>query len=398
MSWEKVKLGDVTIALTSGGRPKGGAVDSGIPSLGAEHLSDDGGFNFSKVKYVPENYFKAMKKGVVCKNDILVVKDGATTGKVSIVNGAFPFERASINEHLFQIKIDPVKIAPSYLFYFLYSADGQRQILSDFRGATVGGISRDILDKVIFPLPSLPIQQKIAAILDKVDALRKKDQQLLARYDELLQAVFYDMFGDPVRNEKGWEVKDMRSVSSKITDGEHGTVKRLDQGKLYLMARNVQDNYIDLTDVSFISNTDHSRIYKRCNPEFKDLLLVCVGATTGRVSLVPKMEDFSLARSVALIKPNRDLINPDFLYSIFKEDLVQKQIKMSGNASAQQGLYTGKINEIKIPVPPIKIQNKFASMAQNIQLQKEQVKQQMQQSEALFQSLLQRAFNGELVK
>ena len=100
-------------------------------------------------------------------------------------------------------------------------------------------------------------------------------------------SLFLDMFGDPVTNSKGWEIKTLNDVCSKITDGEHGTVKRLKFGKLYLMARNVGHHSIVLDEVSYISQEDHERIYKRCNPETGDLLLVCVGATIGRCCLVP---------------------------------------------------------------------------------------------------------------
>jgi len=246
-------------------------------------------------------------------------------------------------------------------------------------------------------VPPLPAQQRIAEILDNADALRKKDKQLLQYYDDLSQSLFIELFGDPVRNGKGWEVRELGNVCTKITDGEHGTVKRLDSGKLYLMARNIRDNEIDLSDVSYISNEDNEKIIKRCNPEKGDLLLVCVGATIGRACIVPEtLESFSLARSVALIKPNRAYLNPFYLYSFAKSSYMQSQIKQAGNSSAQAGLYTGKIKAMNIYVPPVSLQNQFAQQIQNIEQQKEKVKAQMQQSENLFQALLQQAFNGGL--
>src|SRR5205085_529539 len=102
MNWGKVKLGTITLELNSGGRPKGGADASGtIPSLGAEHLNNYGGFNFTNVKYVPETYFRMMRRGKINPDDILIVKDGATTGKISYVPPHFEFKEAAINEHLF---------------------------------------------------------------------------------------------------------------------------------------------------------------------------------------------------------------------------------------------------------------------------------------------------------
>jgi type I restriction enzyme S subunit len=110
----------------------------------------------------------------------------------------------------------------------------------------------------------------------------------------------------------------LNNFTTKITDGEHGTVERLESGKKYLMARNIGHNGLVLNNVSYISEINHNKIFKRCNPQKGDLLLVCVGATIGRCCLMPEVEDFSLARSVALIKPNEQ-INSQFLLYQFKQ-------------------------------------------------------------------------------
>ena len=126
-----------------------------------------------------------------------------------------------------------------------------------------------------------------------------------------------------------------------------------------------------------------------------DLLLVCVGATIGRVCLMTNNEQYSLARSVALIKPNKKLINPKFLFSIFKSDYIQQQIKAANNSSAQAGLYTGKIKDLNIFIPPIELQNKFEIL---VNMALEQIQRiNVENSDNLFQTLIHKAFNGELV-
>jgi type I restriction enzyme, S subunit len=138
----KVPLRELLQALESGNRPKGGVsgIRQGIPSIGGEHLNRDGGFRFEKVKFVPEKFVRSMTRGHLRPGDICVVKDGATTGKVSLVRGDFPFPAAVINEHVFRLQVKPDHYSP-YVFYYLYSQAGQREILSDFRGAAQGGIS-----------------------------------------------------------------------------------------------------------------------------------------------------------------------------------------------------------------------------------------------------------------
>lgn len=96
-TWVRMKLNEF-ITLESGSRPKGGVrgILEGIPSLGGEHLNADGSFRFEKIKYVPEDFFKSLNKGQIYPNDIIVVKDGATTGKTSFVDNHFPHKHAAL--------------------------------------------------------------------------------------------------------------------------------------------------------------------------------------------------------------------------------------------------------------------------------------------------------------
>ena len=157
------------ITLENGLRPKGGVrgILEGIPSLGGEHLNADGGFNFEKIKYIPAAFFESLNKGRIYPDDIIVVKDGATTGKTSFVDNNFPHNRAAVNEHLFIVRVDPKVASPKYVFYYLFSSEGQKQILLDFRGATVGGISRNFPLKVTLPIPSQTEQEQIVSEIER---------------------------------------------------------------------------------------------------------------------------------------------------------------------------------------------------------------------------------------
>ena len=120
--WEIKDLTDVIQPLENGSRPKGGAkgITEGIPSLGGEHLNYNGGFNFENIKFVPTEFFEKQQRGIIKLNDVLVVKDGATTGKTSFVNEAFPYKQACVNEHVFIIRSKELLI-PKYLFYYIIS-------------------------------------------------------------------------------------------------------------------------------------------------------------------------------------------------------------------------------------------------------------------------------------
>jgi len=167
-NWQIRPLRELLVAFESGSRPKGGVkgIETGVPSLGGEHLDSNGGFKFGKIKFVPKAFAQKMTRGRIQSEDILVVKDGATTGKTSFVGPSFPYPEAVINEHVFLCRCRE-GIDPKYVFYFLYSAEGNRQILEDFRGAAQGGISQRFAEIVNVPLAPLDQQKGIVAEIEK---------------------------------------------------------------------------------------------------------------------------------------------------------------------------------------------------------------------------------------
>jgi type I restriction enzyme S subunit len=165
---ERAALRELLVALESGSRPKGGVkgIESGVPSLGGEHLDGNGGFRLDRLRYVPREFAASMRRGKIAVGDVLVVKDGATTGKVALVRDSFPHMDAVVNEHVFLCRCNE-RVDPRYVFWYLYSAEGQREILSDFRGAAQGGISQRFADLVQVPLRPIGEQRKIVAELEK---------------------------------------------------------------------------------------------------------------------------------------------------------------------------------------------------------------------------------------
>ncbi len=168
--WEWHSLGEVLDKLESGGRPTGGArqFSQGIPSIGGEHLDDGGGFRLDNVRFVPEWFYQKMSRGKINKMDILVVKDGATTGKVSLVNNDFPYSQSAVNEHVFILRGNPEQIDQRYLFRFLFSSQGQSQIQERFQGTAQGGINSTFVRDFPIPIPPLVEQEQIISKIEKL--------------------------------------------------------------------------------------------------------------------------------------------------------------------------------------------------------------------------------------
>ena len=151
--WERTTLGDVVTTLESGGRPKGGAVDKGVPSIGAENVAGIGEYDYSKEKYVPEEYFNAMRSGVIRDRDVVVYKDGANVGRSSYFGGGFPHARCAVNEHVFIARVLP-EIGQNFLYYWI-SRDDTRQRIANLNANTAQpGVSREKLKRLAFTKPS----------------------------------------------------------------------------------------------------------------------------------------------------------------------------------------------------------------------------------------------------
>jgi len=285
--------------LEAGGRPRGGGKTSGdIVSLGAEHLSDSGGFNFKNLKYIPKDYFEGMNKGIIQKDDILIVKDGATTGKVAIVREDFPYKAAAVNEHLFILRIKKDKLEPKFLFYFLFSGVGQSLIMKGFHGSAQGGITKSFIDNILVPVLDLPIQRKIASILEKAESAKQKRQETLRLTDEFLKSAFLQMFGNPIADSKRWERGELGKVLD-VRDGTHDTPKYIPRGIPLITSKNLKDGEIDFDNVFYISQDDYEQIIKRSFVENGDILYGMIG-TIGSPVIVQTDRKFGI-KNVALL-------------------------------------------------------------------------------------------------
>jgi type I restriction enzyme S subunit len=124
--------------------------------------------------------------------------------------------------------------------------------------------------------------------------------------------------------------------------------------------------------------------------------MVCVGATIGRVTIVPKMGKFSLVRSVALLKPNNNKVTSQYLLWCLKTKSFQYRLLSRRNTSAQAGLYLNELNKIKLPIPSLHLQQKFARIVEKIESMRQSQNQSKQQIQDLFSALMQKAFRGEI--
>ena len=172
---DKRRLGNIFVKIESGKRPKGGVAQyrSGIPSLGGEHIGIDGKMNYTKMKFVPEEYFQSTQQGILEDLDILLCKDGALTGKVALFRKIdFQYSKGMINEHVFALRTDNEN-SQKYVFYVLYSKQGQKILKANVTGTAQGGLNRSNLENIQIPFPSIDIQQKIVSEIEILEEKAK---------------------------------------------------------------------------------------------------------------------------------------------------------------------------------------------------------------------------------
>tara|TARA_R110002124_G_scaffold60757_3_gene166543 strand:- start:45 stop:1475 length:1431 start_codon:yes stop_codon:yes gene_type:complete len=170
------KLKEVTSFIESGSRPKGGVgqIKSGVFSIGGEHVNNKCQVGNGKPKYIPLEFHEKIKLTETKMHDIILVKDGATTGKIGIID-SLDFVNQNVNEHVFLIRPDTKIISPHYLVSFLYSSIGQILLKRFITGATVTGLTKESLRNILIPLPPLDIQNRIT---EHIFELRGKAKEL----------------------------------------------------------------------------------------------------------------------------------------------------------------------------------------------------------------------------
>jgi type I restriction enzyme S subunit len=282
-----------------------------------------------------------------------------------------------------------------YLYYFLENH------LEKLRGQAIGGVIKYIkignLTEAEIPLPPLEQQQKIAAILDAADELRQKDKALVAKYDELTQALFLDMFGNPVKNPMGWNMKYLGSLSRRIVVGHVGPTSSgyAELGIPFLRTQNVRPNFINYKDLAHITVEFHNKL-KKSQIFANDVLISRVGVNRGMAAVVPDNLNEANCANVVIVG-NTELLNSYYLSFFLNMSFGRKPEYGYSVGSAQGVVNTSIVKRWPIFNTPIILQNQFAERVKAIEEQKSIAKASALKSEELFNSLLQKAFNGELV-
>lgn len=285
-------------------------------------------------------------------------------------------------------------VMQGFLLRYLKSNFAMSLIDNFARGTVRANLKFDTLCSFPIAIPSREEQERIVEELDCLSGVIEKKREQLKQLDALAQSIFYQMFGDPITNEKGWKVKKLGEVCNKITDGTHNSPKSFPSGVyMYVTAKNIKKDGFDLSNITYVSEDVHKSIYSRCNPVFGDILYIKDGATTGIAMINSLKEEFSLLSSVALLKCNYDMVSNIFIKEVLNSTSKYNEIRGNMGGAAITRLTINKIENIYIPLPPLALQQEFADKIEAIEKQKELIKKSISETETLFNARMDYYFN-----
>lgn len=330
-------------------------------------------------------------KQIVQENDVMISKIVPHIRRAMVVPKKGNFRQIASGEWII---FRSERIYPNYLRHLLISDFFNAQFM-----ATVSGVGGSLLrarpafvSKIKIPLPPLTEQKRIAQILDKADELRQKRQQSIEKLDELLQATFIDMFGDPVTNPKGWDLGGLEKLG-KI---DRGVSKHRPRGAPELLGGS--HPLIQTGDVAnskgYIRsyNSTYSEIGLAQSKKWKTgTLCITIAANIANTGILTF--DACFPDSVVGFIPNKES-NAEFVQGLFM--FFRRILDEKAPQSAQKNINLAILRDLEVPLPPSELQQKWKQIAQKIEKQRQILIRQLNQQENLFQSLQQRAFKGEL--
>ncbi|RRA98627.1 restriction endonuclease subunit S [Larkinella rosea] len=390
---EMIKIGAVFSVIRNGASISQTPGKSGIPITRIETIIDNR-LDFSRVGFADiiddryEVYYLA-------EGDILMSHINSVThlGKVGIVEDIDTDVIHGMN--LLLLKADSKRAFPKYLYYYFTTTDFKRKLIPITK-KSVNQASFNISDlkEIEIPLPSYADQIRIAHLLEKIEVLiadRKRSIELL---EELVKAAFYQLFGDPVKNEKGWKKERLNNIT-KIGTG--GTPSRANESEYY----NGDTPWVKTTEVNgkYIFNTEEKITERALNDTncrvypINTILLAMYGQgkTRGNVGLL-KIEA-ATNQACAAILPSSSL-NELFSFHFLRNSYLA--IRSLGRGGNQENLNLSIVGNIEIFIPPLDLQDQFASIAQKIEAIKNEQETQVMVMEELYASISQKVFAGGL--
>ena len=387
--WKSYSIKEIGTVITGSTPPKKYPVNYGgdLPWIKPPDL-DNEMFVFNSSETISE--IGREKVRLLPKGTVLVSCIG-NIGKIAIAG-----EVLCTNQQINSI-IPNEKIVDSIFLYFTIRRM-QPYLQKMASKAVVPLLNKTDFSKIIINLPPLPTQKKIVAILEKAEKLKGWRREADELTDELLKSTFLEMFGDPVKNQKEWEKIKLMNCIEFITSGSRGWGKYYtNEGERFIRIQNVINGELDFTDVQYVKPPKNKESIRTKVKE--DDLVLSITADLGRTAVVDNKtasDGAYINQHLALIRLNKKIVNPIFVSYYLISEGGKRQFEFLDQKGVKSGLNFNSVKSLDLFLPPLELQNEFAIFSEKIKQIQQYQKQRKHQIDYLFNSLMQKAFKGEL--
>jgi type I restriction enzyme S subunit len=367
--------------------------ETGVPVLSALNVKD-GRLSYETNRFTSDQEFKTFDRRIgLAEGDLLLTIVG-TIGRAAIVDEVRP---AVFQRSVAIIRPNKSKVDSRYLFHVTQSAAFANQLDRATNKSAQAGVYLGKLKETAMPLPPLEEQKRIAAILDQADELRRKRQRALDRLNQLGQAIFIEMFGDPSTNPMGWPKVSLAEAVTTGTIVTYGIVQAGEEypgGTPYIRTGDIKDGEIRLeglrhTDPAIAARFQRSRVRS-------GEIVMSIRATVGTVAFVPdELDGANLTQGTARISPGPD-VSPWYLIQYLRSDTVQGWIEGQVKGATFREITLSRLRELPVIIAPQDLQKRFSELMFRVCAQRALAIQALRTTESAFSALQHRAFRGEL--
>lgn len=386
---QKVRLVDVA-RIISGGTPKTSVAEYWDGEILWATPKDLSGLNSVEISTTPRKITEAGLKS--CSAELLPANSVLFSSRAPIGLLAINTKPMSTNQGFKSLVPDTSKLNSRYLYRWL---EFEREWLQSLGvGATFKEISKSTMSRVELPLPALPIQRRIAAILDKADHLRTQRSEALAHLDTLTQSIFNGMFGDPI---PGRSIHPSVRIGDVLQSATYGTSEKASlDGEIPVLRMNniTYSGELDLADLKYMPAGQPEKFLVRDG----DLLFNRTNSRelVGKTCVYRGATDMSYAGYLVRLRLS-DLMLPEYLNTFMNLAQTKQLLRnMCKSIVGMANINAKEVQKIQVPLPPLELQQTFAKRVAGIERLKEQHRAQLVELDALFASLQHRAFTGTL--
>jgi type I restriction enzyme, S subunit len=397
--WEWKKLGDIGKIISGVTYKSEEARDEPrenfIPILRAMNIN--GELNFNDLVFVPSE--RVSKEQFIKADDIVIAMSSGSKVIVGKTAQAKQDYQGSFGAFCAVFRCNE-NIDKKYVGLFFQTPNYRALISHLSRGANINNLRKDNFKSMLIPIPPLNIQRQIVAVLEKAEAVSRQRQEADALTEVLFQSVFRELFGDPVSNERGWEARKLKDISEVVSGVTKG---RKFNGKPtvfvpYLRVANVQDGFLDLTEIKDIEVLDSD--IEKFQLKKGDIILTEGGDRDKLGRGHVWYEEIPLCihqNHIFRVRLNEKVLNPEFFSFLIGSAYGKKYFAKS----AKQTTGIASINSTQLKnfpalLPPLALQQQFARVVESVERIRERQVASGQQIEGLCEGLMQRAFAGEI--